>query len=282
MSFISSIKKKIKTMNKDKKPKIIDMDYTKENQKLLNNIKIKDQSNIEIHGLYGIKKKIKELFQKTLSNNKQEINKLTDIIYKIIVNVINASNKDSALIHLRVFLENKEAYKIPRWHLDNGRYFTSQKLGDISPKFVTTLIGPNTRIYIPTKQERKEVNILEKKKSLALKKIFLDNTLSNEEKRKKLKQWVTSDHFVGKNEIKHRKLIKNIFKNKNRHLKLSNNNKGILYLTNSVDHATYHSEPQFIEPRVFLAIIPGSKKDVKDRYKRSKGMVPANGLHKKK
>ena len=34
MSFISSIKKKIKTMNKDKKPKIIDMDYTKENQKL--------------------------------------------------------------------------------------------------------------------------------------------------------------------------------------------------------------------------------------------------------
>jgi len=277
MSFTKLIQKNIKAMTKDKKPKIIDMDYTEEDQKLLKNIKIKDQSNIESHGLYGIKKKIKELFQKTLSNNKQEIIKLTDIVYNIIVNVINASNKDSALIHLRVFLENKKAYKIPRWHFD-GRYFTSQKPSDLSPKFVTTLIGPSTRIYIPTKQERKEVNILEKKKSNALKKIFLNKTLSNEEKRKKSKQWASADHLVGKNEIKHRKLIKNIFKNKNRHLKQPNNNKGTLYLVNSVDHATYHSEPQFTEPRVFLAVLPGSKKDVNDRYKRSKG---ATGFHKK-
>ena len=58
------------------------------------------------------------------------------MLKKIIKDFIKKTNKDTAIIHLRVHLPNKNDkynYKTPRWHTD-GKYFPNMKYNEFLNK----------------------------------------------------------------------------------------------------------------------------------------------------
>jgi len=240
----SSLKKSLKTLklNENTNFTAIDIDYTKEEKDILSKIKVKKKDRIMMYGIYGINKKIDSLFHNSLENDYEDCKKIREIIKKLIITAIKSFKEESALIHVRVSLPNSD-FKIPRWHID-GPFF-GQEL-KLSPKFVTTLTGPDTMLYKNSKKLKKQYNQMLKK------------------------QYDKLGHIspFSKDDIENRKEINKLFNDKNKLTVLKKYQAGVFLVGSNRYGNAFHSEPHINADRVYIAVLPGKKEEIQS-YKKT-------------
>ena len=217
----------------------VDIKYSNEDKKILKKIKLKKNTN-KFLKFYGIKKLSAEL-EKELNDvlyqqkhNKEErkhiIQCTVDIIKKIISTVIKNFNEESAIIDIRLTSPNT-LWKIPRWHIDFPYFKNRDKP---HRKFVTTLIGPSTLFHKNDKIKRKK----------------MIDILTN------VKYPITMEE-----RLKNRKKICKIM-SKGKKIEKPKKYQAGIYLVGTMKHSAFHSEPDKNKDRIFIAILPGSKKEI--------------------
>jgi hypothetical protein len=217
--------------------------FSKEEKEVISKINIDNDSTFDHYGLF---EKINisdiEIFlEKIGKNNKNNCKKLTKIIIKICNDIKqNCKDDQNALwLTIRVKMPTRN-FEIPRWHSD-GRFYNifTQKEIDIQWKFLTTLIGPGTRLCEPSFSIKKK---LYKMKDPVDRK---DQKLYIEHKQKKVKLLSKTEKF-----------------------QLTNNEGAIIIAHNNlkddIKYRTIHSEPDITEPRLFISILPGSIDEISE------------------
>lgn len=197
--------------------------------------------SIELLGLGSYSKKITQYLSSTLDNSSNEIHKITDMLKKIIKDFIKKTNKDTAIIHLRVHLPNKNDkynYKTPRWHTD-GKYFPNMKNHQF--KLFTTIHGKSTLIH---KWNKTYSDHIREYREHMLKNILplADNTL-----------------------IYYKKLISARKKLAKKLNNPADNTYNSAYGLVNGNMATIHSEPHFDDYRLFMAVLPSTKKNMDEK-----------------
>lgn len=202
-----------------------------ENERLfLQNLTVKKPISLTLNGLYKYDKLIEETIQRGISGTKTQHNHLKTLIKKIIQEFLELTGKNSALIHLRIRKKNN-LFKIPRWHQDD-RYFPGQLESSI--KLVSTLKGPPTLI---STWNQRAIDTIEKfyKKSSQVP--------------VGTKEWKELD-------LKERQQVSEILTPE-----IGDYDSSYTYVHGK--YATFHSEPDINEDRIFLAILPADKEDLK-------------------
>ena len=238
-----SIKNTLKTIE-TKSYEIFKLNLTEEDKKTICSLNINIiESKPTKYNFYGniddfinnTNQDIDELveFIKSISINSYEnAIKISCIIKNILSLLERGYNKNYCWLTIRI-VKNSNAFKIPRWHCD-GNYFNKIKYPYPQTKFVMVLKGPGTLLIKPN-YKVKEIynNYLE----FAYKSKF--ETIEDRELLdKKLKE-------VGAVQIQ---------------LK---NDEGLIFLAGH-PNCTIHSEPDIIEPRMFLSIVMADKENIND------------------
>jgi hypothetical protein len=206
---------------------IIKFNYSDKDKELLKNLNVISSENLRLYSIPSLKT-LETFYSETLMNNSNEIKSISKLTLSLIKEAVSTLKQESALIDLRVTTTTFDEWEIPRWHTDS--YNFNNKI-----KFTTTLLGPSTLIY-PNDKNLK--NILQKAKS---DKINTDGLSFRKTFSKKFKK----------------NLITQV-----------DNHHGIFYLTSADRNiATFHSEPFSLESRIFLGVLPASKKELKDYQK---------------
>ena len=125
----------------------IDMNYSNEEKKILENIKIKKNLFLTKFGNF-------QSLEEELKESIDEVEIVAKIIYKLINTVIKSFNEESAVVMIRL-TKPTDNFKIPRWHFD-GTYFKN-RIPYVYPKFVTTLKGPSTLFYKNNQKIKKQM-----------------------------------------------------------------------------------------------------------------------------
>jgi hypothetical protein len=228
--------------------KIFDIDYTQKEKESINNINIKKNKNYTATNIDKIKDFFKDIgcelsindnskrenlsSTNFISDNKDEdIQNIINIIQKLIDTLLKAYNVDSYWLIVRSSY-NDPYFDIPRWHCD-GYYFVDKDKSQLQTKFVTTLKGQNTLVLETTPEEKEYFYSLQNYK----------NTL----------------------DIENRKHIAKNIKGKQIDI---NNNQGIIFVAGDKNKCLIHSEPLHDRERIFISILPGSKKDIDDMLER--------------
>lgn len=225
----------------------VNIDYSDYDRKILKKIRLKNSQDIVLYGTYGMHKKINDLLCYTVSNKPAEIKYIIEIIKKIIHTVIKSFNEDSALVHIRVTQPNDD-FKVPRWHAD-GKYYMNRTKPHY--KFVTALIGPSTLLHKNDQTKRAKIIQIRRK---------FGHGLSGTKKENQIRK----------------KILK--FMNDKKNITIPGKYQAGVYLVGVDKYSAFHSEPDINTDRIFLAILPGKKKEVaviKKRwteYKKKRGM----------
>lgn len=168
-------------------------------------------------------------FLKSVGKNTNEnINNFQKIILNIINIVLTGYNLTHFCLFIRTYTKENIKY-IPRWHKDDN-LFTNQS------KFITVLKGPGT-LFISNNKKADNIFI----------------TLENNIKSNSIIIYQNSNKYIN-DKLK----TFNQFQ--------LNNNQGIIFLMG--DKCPIHSEPNIINNRFFLSIIPGSENQINDLRKR--------------
>ena len=225
---------------KNKQYQTFNIKYTPHELQTLSNINIKSTASLNLYGLYRYDILMTEFFKKVLVSNDSKnsvILQLKSIIKKLIRTMMSITNKDSALVHIRAFKKTSE-FDVPRWHQDSKYFDNDEPL----LKLVTVLKGP------PTMLRKYDKKIIYHLKEYA-------------EKTSDLFSKYKSHNEIKKKEIKLRKSLVNSIP-----LAKKQTNTSALYFVNH-PYAAIHSEPKIDEDRLFIAILPASKKDLSFRRK---------------
>lgn len=92
-------------------------------------------------------------FLKIIGNDNEDVIKVTtEVISKIVHDVVSASNKNSAWVCVRASTP-MTAYDIPRWHID-GAYYGPFPYPGLIFKFAATLKGSPTLLYNLSSDQR--------------------------------------------------------------------------------------------------------------------------------
>lgn len=184
---------------------------------------------------YGSKniKGLRTFLQSIGNNTSIEVKKLTNTIKLLINNICDGYKKKYCWVSVRISLPHTD-YEIPRWHYD-GNYLPNDT--KINTKFITTLKGDGT--------------------------LYTDSNIKLMEKIEKLFELV--DFIKGDKKIKYMKekrvdRIKLLEYYNKKINKLSTNEGLILIAGRGSYNKTLHSEPNITSSRIFISIIPNSKK----------------------
>lgn len=237
-----SIKMKFNTVNirkalKSKKRfNIFDIDYSDEEKKCLINFKIKKFEDYEHYGTIKLNK-LKLFLENIGDNNLKQVTILKNIIKKISEILINSHETKYFAIRIRISLSPD--ISVPRWHMD-GSFFGKNK----ETHFVTTLKGPSTYL---TDDEKyiKIYNKIYKKQLDEQFKLNSNNIIKNMKIHHKYDK-------IYRKELKETKIIQ------------PSNCQGVILNIGDEKTAAVHSEPAYNEPRIFISILTGTKKEVKD------------------
>lgn len=131
----------------------VNLEISQKDLEILENLQVNFTGSLEQYGdIEQLIDKIPEFLNKIGNEDEIAVNRTTDIIYKIINDVITASNKDSAWISIRAFVPTHE-YDIARWHTD-GYFYPPYKGKEY--KFAFVIKGPSTLFYkLPGKMREK-------------------------------------------------------------------------------------------------------------------------------
>jgi hypothetical protein len=224
---------------------IFDIDYTVNEQKIINDFEIKNPNN---YGHYGSLEDIKDLkiyLTDIGSNTKTCINGMEKLIIRLIKKVLLGYKMKYFWLAIRISSPNNH-FDIPRWHKD-GTFFTGDNdLGCF--KFITTLKGPGTLLIKSTKKNNKIYNEI------------LEEQFTEMSKYKTIQEKIKiGDTF--------RPILAKKF-SKEKYIQ-AKNNEGILFYTGIPhDNAALHSEPKMNTSRIFISILPSSYENIKDLQKR--------------
>jgi hypothetical protein len=164
-------------------------------------------------------------------NKKVDITSISNLTIRIAKDVAKHFNTEFAWIETKTFLAN-DTFIVPRWHTDN-KFFIPYTVY----KFVWAAKGPQTRFGMNKDQEKfKELTVQE----------------------------VNAGHGTGNN-IRVRKEIDQIVDE----IEISGKEKAALYRSGG-ENPVVHSEPHMDEDRLFIAIVPGTKKEINEWYERKK------------
>lgn len=174
-----------------------------------------------------------ELYIRNLGDNSNDV---VDIVFNLIVRagnvVTNYFDTEFAWIETKTFKPNT-TFSVPRWHTDN-KFFTPHT----TYKLVWALTGPQTRFG--------EVHDLKRFQELTTLEIQAGHgTKANIETRKEL------DSIVEEFEIEQKP------------------GRAMLYRSGG-PNPVVHSEPYMDKERLFLAVVPGSKKEISEWFERKR------------
>ncbi|MCE2716213.1 MAG: hypothetical protein ACK4V2_04255 [Pseudomonadota bacterium] len=174
------------------------------------------------------------IYFESLGNDYDSSHKVAISIHKIVERIVKDLEIESFWLTMR--LPNKsDMYNIPRWHTD-GYYYPPYK-GRV-PKVVFTLKGPTTLFYSASSDDRKVYD-----------EIFYRRVEDQ------------NDYYYG-NTIEGRNDLVKIINNSNVHQPLLQT--GTVYIVGDKTSAAIHSEPTIHEDRIFISIVPGSKKQIQE------------------
>ncbi len=219
--------------------KIFDIPYAKKEKKCIKKFNL--ATNIEYNN-YG-DNDLQDLidFLKIIGNNSEKkINKMYRIIEKILNIVMRGYQAESYWLSIRV-TKPINNFDIPRWHCD-GNHFTITDERILPSKFATTLIGPGTLLL--------KTNPLQKN-------IF----------RKITEQCLENNTDQLNNEVR---LC--IDKKKEGTIIIPTKYQSVIFFAGGLraDGCGIHSEPRMNTSRMFLSILPGSKKEISEWRGRTK------------
>lgn len=120
---------------------------------VIENIGITQQICYNRYGNVALMKHELPDFINQLGNGDEQIIKAaTEVIYRIVCNVIEASEKQTAWVTIRSFIPTHSRY-IPRWHMDG--YYYAPRYGP-QYKFACTLKGNHT-LFFPLDDEGRKI-----------------------------------------------------------------------------------------------------------------------------
>lgn len=207
---------------------IFEITYSKNEIKCINEFNIKNNIDYEYFGSVQIDT-LNDFLNSVGENTQETVNNFEKIIINIIEIVLLGYKLDHFCLFIRTYTKESIDY-LPRWHKDDN-LFESQS------KFITVLKGPGT-LFISSDETANN--------------IFMD--LENK--------------IIKSNKIT---IYDNYNKYINDKLKIfnkfqPNNNQGIIFFMGN--DCPIHSEPNIINDRFFISIIPGTKDQINDLKKR--------------
>lgn len=220
-----------------------DLCLTQSEQEILKKFIINSAGSLDVFGLEDLSGRI-SLFLSSVGEG--DTKTIADIIYRVALQVIQASKKETAHVIVRTFLPT-DFNDIPRWHID-GLYYEGSSL-----KFAAALIGNPTLFYPINANER-----------IYFQKITEDEELIWEE---------MFDKNDGKASDKFFEIMQD-FQNKI-HLALSrkpvhaDSGQGVFFIVSDEKTGAVHSEPVIASPRLFFSVLPGTEKEIQE-YQQSK------------
>jgi hypothetical protein len=225
-----------KALKSKKRFNIFDIDYTDEEKECLINFKIKKFEDYEHYGTIKLNK-LKLFLENIGDNNLKQVNILKNIIKKI--SKILISSHETKYFAIRIRISLNPDVSVPRWHMD-GPFFERNN----ETHFLTTLKGPSTYLT-DDKKYIKIYNKIYKKQSDEQFKLNSNNIIKNMKIHDKYDK-------IYRKELKGTKIIQ------------PSNYQGIILNIGDKKTAAVHSEPAYNEPRIFISILTGTKKEVKD------------------
>lgn len=223
----------------EKKSHVFKLNYTLEQKKCFSDFDIRSFNSYEFYGHVN-KFSPFDFIEKIGNNSKDSVNILSRTLSDLAKQVCDGYNLDHCWISIRTSLPNHN-YDIPRWHQD-GNFFTStpEDRAQLQTKFVTVLCGDGTLLINATKSDRSKYR-----------QYFQD------EIRK------AGNNYRIQMTDKFREGVANIFKHRKVHqLK---NNEGLIFIVGDPNKALIHSEPAIKNKRLFISILPGSERQIKER-----------------
>ena len=224
--------------------KLFSMNYTDSEKDVIKNFILESPENFRYYGSierinYSLEKFLSSIGPNTIRN----IKKMAKLVVNIIKKVLKGYNMSHFWVAIRVTEPNNQ-FIIPRWHKD-GNYFASKS---ITAKFITVLRGPGTLLI----RSNKKVNDIYNK--ISEKEINEISPTSTFEEEKKIARKYR--HILAK-KLANEKIIQ------------VKNSQGLVFLAGSpMDNAALHSEPNMDQKRMFISIVPGSKKNIEELKKR--------------
>ncbi len=221
---------------------IFDIDYTVNEQKIINDFEIKNPNNYEHYGSLDDIKDFNHFLTNIGNNTKTCVNGMEKLIIRLIKKVLLGYKMKYFWLAIRISPPNNR-FDIPRWHKD-GTFFKGEPS---SVKFITTLKGPGTLLIKSTKKINKIYNEI------------LEEQFAEMRKYKTIQEKIKiGDNFrpiLAKKFVKE-KIIQ------------AKNNDGILFYTGIPhDNGALHSEPKMTTSRIFISILPSSLENIKDLQK---------------
>jgi len=137
---------------------VVDVGITEEDLSIFSAIDIEREWFFHQFGeLEKIQERISEYLSKVGSNDHELTLQAAARLTQIVHQVLNASVKDSAWVHLRSSVPT-DKYDLPRWHMD-GYYYIPEGPDDLLFKFAATLIGPSTLFYLLPPELRSSIKM---------------------------------------------------------------------------------------------------------------------------
>lgn len=118
------------------------------------NIDITDKFD-QFGKLDSLRKNLSAFLKDVGNNNQENVETVTEIITRLVQQVISASGKESAWVSVRSYTPTF-SLDIPRWHIDGADYGLGSTVlyPNLTYKFAATLKGPSTLLYEVTDVQR--------------------------------------------------------------------------------------------------------------------------------
>jgi hypothetical protein len=224
----NQIQTAIKALGPDSPFVYFDLQLSEHEIKSLKNLKINATTEYNNYGnLKGLESESND-FIKSLGEKNEETAKITSqIIVRIVNEIIQASEKETAWVALRAFTPTA-SWNVPRWHTDG--YYYAPRTGDLY-KFAISLKGSLTLFYQLPADRREEFSDLQRK-----------GTEQNEYNRQALADLLGCSKEA---------------------ISVAQPHQGAIFIVGS-GNAAVHSEPPIDEQRLFLSVLPGSQTQIKE------------------
>ena len=221
--------------------KIFKIQYTELEKKSISEFSIDKNDNFNYYGNYKNMHGLNNFLQSVGSNSITNINKLEQIINKMIMNITKAYQLEYYILNVRITLPTTE-FDLVRWHKD--------VYGGESSKFVFIMKGPGT-LFLKATNEVNNIYF----------KIWNKQIEERRAKNMTFKEQIEQDE---KYKIVYAQALKN-FK-----VKQINNNEGVIFYAGDKKqniNGALHSEPKMDINRIFISIMPHTKEYIEAQNK---------------
>jgi hypothetical protein len=218
----------IKNLGSDKSFAYYDLQLSENEINALQNLKISETDSYDNYGnLKVLEPEVSEFIKSVGKGNETSAKDVSQLIMRLVNDILQGSGQETAWVAVRAFTPTS-AYDVPRWHTD-GYYFEPYEGNPY--KFALTLKGAPTLFYRLPNDKREEFNALQCK-----------GTEQNKYNRQELAALLEMSKEA---------------------MSIAEPYQGIVFIVGS-DNAAVHSEPAIKEERLFLSVLPGSKKKIKE------------------